>query len=118
MKELKKEESKRAAANIRRKLDLESTRYSTCMFVSLMLPVYRYYQGKHQITSVGTYWPYYLAPCNDNSRPANIILYTGLGMAATGMLLISLGAGDHGFKSSYLFVLGPGLLILGKNHTG
>ena len=106
MKELKREESKRAAANIRRKLDLESTRYSTCMFV------------KHQITSVGTYWPYYLAPCNDNSRPANIILYTGLGMAATGMLLISLGAGDHGFKSSYLFVLGPGLLILGKNHTG
>ena len=33
MKELKREESKRAAANIRRKLDLESTRYSTCMCV-------------------------------------------------------------------------------------
>ena len=49
-------------------------------------------------------------------RPANIILYTGLGMAATGMLLISLGAGEHGFKSSYLFILGPGLLILGKAH--
>ena len=33
MKELKREESKRAAANIRRKLDLESTRYSTCVCV-------------------------------------------------------------------------------------
>ena len=45
-----------------------------------------------------------------------MILYTGLGMAATGMLLISLGAGEHGFKSSYLFILGPGLLIMGNKH--
>ena len=45
-----------------------------------------------------------------------MILYTGLGMAATGMLLISLGAGEHGFKSSYLFILGPALLIMGNKH--
>ena len=50
-------------------------------------------------------------------RPANLILYTGLGMAATGMLLISLGAGEHGFKSSYLFILGPGLLITGEHEA-
>ena len=118
MKELKREESKRAAANIRRKLDLESTRYSTCMCVFPDDTCIQVLSGKTPDNISRNILPYYFAVCNENFRPANIILYTGLGMAATGMLLISLGAGDHGFKSSSLFVLGPGLLILGKNHTG
>ena len=47
LKELKREESKRAAANIRRKLDLENTRYFG--YYQGETRYSGYYEGEHQV---------------------------------------------------------------------
>ena len=44
---------------------------------------------------------------------ANLVLYSGLVLAATGLVITAVGLGDKGFKSRELRLLGPGIMLSG-----
>jgi hypothetical protein len=48
----------------------------------------------------------------DNDR-VNVLLYTGLGMMAVGLVITFVGLGEKGFKTTELQMIGPGLVGAG-----
>ena len=44
---------------------------------------------------------------------ANLVLYSGLVLAATGLVITAVGLGDKGFRSRELRLLGPGIVVSG-----
>ena len=43
----------------------------------------------------------------------NIVLYSGLALMATGMVITAVGSGDRGFRSRELRLLGPVIILTG-----
>lgn len=43
----------------------------------------------------------------------NIVLYSGLTLMATGMVITAVGSGDKGFRSKELRLLGPVIILTG-----
>lgn len=48
---------------------------------------------------------------------ASLVLYSGLVLAATGLVITAVGLGDKGFRSRELRLLGPGIMLSGVGLT-
>ena len=46
-----------------------------------------------------------------------MVLYSGLVLAATGLVITAVGLGDKGFRSRELRLLGPGIMLSGFGLT-